>query len=142
MSNTPESLLKSIYSFYITAPKPRPDFRTLIAYIWEEDHDVDSDGDSYDPASREWTELTLSSRQTDERVDIDPYQHDPLILVVRSLDKPLAACVAYLLAQYMQSQVVDIENGSYESPESFLSVVADDFDVNAALERFSNSRYM
>ena len=45
-----------------------------IAYsLWGKAADFDSDGNSYDPESRTWTELSLILRSDkNQRIDIDP----------------------------------------------------------------------
>ena len=37
--------------FYVNAEHDRPDFRPVITYLWHDILNVDTDGDSFDPAS-------------------------------------------------------------------------------------------
>ena len=58
-----------------------------IAYsLWGQDADFDSDGNSYEPESTSWTELTLILRSDEnQRIDIDPVEEkDSLILKTTS----------------------------------------------------------
>ncbi len=57
-----------------------------VAYeLWGHGVDFDSDGDSYDPESTEWRELTLIRRpKYDLRIDIDPTPEDRNIIELRS----------------------------------------------------------
>ena len=69
--------------FHVRPAGPRPDFRVVIAFLWTEMHNVDSDGNSDNPASREWTELYLMNREkTSEVVDVSPVETSPLVLAV------------------------------------------------------------
>ena len=52
-----------------------------IAYsLWGKSANFDSDGDSYDPESTTWTELSLILRSDEnERIDIDPIEGQNLL---------------------------------------------------------------
>jgi hypothetical protein len=117
--------------FYVTAPKPRPDFRLAIVFLWHDGQNVDTDGDCEYPASHDWTELYIANRErpTEPSVSVSAHQQSPLILAVESESEHLAARVAYFLA---------VSVGS--SPERFLSHVGD-FDVEAALKRAAESPF-
>ena len=117
--------------FYVTAPNPRPDFRLVIAFLWHDDQNVDTDGDCDHPASHDWTELYIANREqpTEPPVSVSPHQQSPLVLVVESESEQMAARVAYFLA---------VSVGS--SPETFLPQVGD-FDVAAALRRAADSPF-
>lgn len=125
----------------ITAPQKRPDFRQVIAFLWREDHNVDSDGNSHNPASRDWTELYLASRETaDPPVSVSPEQQSPLVLSVESSSSSLAAKLAYYLATSTGGAVALEASDTFSSPEVLLPVIGD-FDVSAALFRAASSRY-
>jgi len=67
----------------VTAPNDRPDFRQVIALLNFEN--VDTDGDSDNPASRTWTWLHVQNRDEPyEEVDIYAKTESPLILEVDS----------------------------------------------------------
>ena len=60
---------------------PLPPFYEIPIHLWGEDVDCDSDGDSYDPDSTAWRELTLVKRPDyDQSIDIDPLESDRDIL--------------------------------------------------------------
>ena len=52
-----------------------------IAYsLWGKEADFDSDGNSYDPDSTTWTELSLILRSDEnQRIDIDPIEGQNLL---------------------------------------------------------------
>ncbi|MCR9201762.1 MAG: hypothetical protein NXI04_24210 [Planctomycetaceae bacterium] len=84
--------------YFVNAEHERPDFRLVITYLWHDFFNVDTDGDSYNPASRKWTQLYIRNRQDDSQiVDIDPATDDPLILRVESKQEYLATTIASLL---------------------------------------------
>lgn len=52
-----------------------PKFYEIAEYLWGKGVNIDSDGDSYDPKSTNWTELTLILRSDEtQRIDIDPIE--------------------------------------------------------------------
>lgn len=129
-------------TLYVLARGERPDFRQVIAFLWSEDQDVDSDGDSYPASSRTWTELTLITRnEPEERVDVDPCSDNPLVLQVVSEKRSLAARVAYLLAKHTCGAVGRSPDGPFDEPDSVKAEVGADFDLDAAQTRFYNTKY-
>ena len=52
--------------FTVRVNKPRPDFRVFIDLLYGHDHNVDIDGDSFRPESREWRQLYIKDRESDE----------------------------------------------------------------------------
>jgi len=86
--------------FYVTAPNPRPDFRLVIAFLWRDGQNVDTEGDCDHPASHDWTELYVANREepAEPPVDVSSDGQSPLVLVVKSESEYLAARVAYFLA--------------------------------------------
>lgn len=127
--------------FYISIYKQRPDFRLVIAFLWHDGQNVDTEGDSYNPASRDWTELYIKNReQPDEIVNISPHRSSPLILIVESNLEYLAARVAYFLAVVTDGRVATDQNGEFAPSEILLSRIGD-FDVDAALQRVAKSPF-
>ncbi len=52
---------------------PLPPYYEIAYSLWGKNSNFDSDGDSYDPESTSWTELTLILRsEKNQRIDIDP----------------------------------------------------------------------
>jgi hypothetical protein len=130
-----------VVKFYVRVTRPRPDFRLVLAFVWGDDVDTDTDGDSRPADSREWTELYAQNRgRKDEVFDVLPEHVEPLVLRVQSEHEWLAASVAHLLAEITGGGVSDQAAGPFVSAESVLARVGA-FDVPAAWERFRNSRY-
>ena len=125
--------------FYFQPKLPRPDFRLVITFLWGDFHNVDTDGDSYNPASREWTELYCKNREYDVEVfDTQPVLEEPLTLQVESARAELAARVVYFLAVETCSQIVDNLNGQWQEPE-WLEDQMGHFDLAAAISRSATS---
>ena len=84
----------------------RPDFRVIKVFIWGEEHNTDSEGDSYNPASRTWTELYIGSREVkDQLIDIYPLTTDPLIMKIQSPDKELAKQVTLFISEETDGEI-------------------------------------
>ena len=65
-----------------------------------EDPHIDSDGDSYDPDSTSWTELTLILRSDEnQRIDIDPIEGKNA-LMLRTTSKELKLKVLSFLKNH------------------------------------------
>lgn len=126
-------------TFHVKPAGPRPDFRLVITFLWSDSHNVDSDGDASNPASRDWTELYLMNREeTAEEVEVYPSQATPLILAVDSDREYLSARVAYFLARETRGEVA-MESGGYLSPDVLVSRLGAGFDLAAALQRADDS---
>ena len=77
---------------------PMPAFYKVAHAIWGSDTDFDSDGDSYNPESTDWRELSLTRRpEYDLRVDIDPAPEDRNIVTLRSESEELVQQVLVYL---------------------------------------------
>lgn len=80
-------------------PGPRPPYYALAEHLWGPDCNIDSDGDSSAPGDTNWTELTITLRESSEAsVSIDPVLREPLILAVWSEQIDLCAKAAIFLA--------------------------------------------
>ena len=124
-----------VTSFFVRTPNPRPNFWSIAVFLWGEQHDFDYDGDCLYPADRNWTELTLDSREREnERVDVDPVSDAPLTLKVRSERPHLAARVAYYLTIATDGVLSEEFGGKYVGASAFRERLGD-FDVESALER-------
>jgi hypothetical protein len=111
----------------------------VITLLWSEMHNVDSDGDSHNPASREWTWLYLKDRaHPQDIVEIHPVELEPLLLAVDSEQPTLAARVAFFLAREANGEVA-IEPGAFSSPDSLLPHLGVDFDHAEACRRADRS---
>jgi hypothetical protein len=132
-----------VHTFYTTTPGKRPDFRLVIAFLWHDGKSVDTEGNSYHPASRTWTELYVQNREhEDEVVTVSQYQESPLVLRVRSERQQLAARAAFFLASSCGGSVSQEFDGEYHSPERLLPLVGSDFDVAAAMQRAAQSPFV
>ena len=133
--------------FYIRPNGSRPDYRLFMAFLWHEGQDIDSDGDPYNPASKEWTCLFLCNRENKaERVMISPIIRDgtfkePLILEVKSECDYLAVRCAYFLAITTDSGVSEARNETPSEPSALVERMGAGFDVEAALRRVENSPF-
>jgi hypothetical protein len=128
--------------YFISAERERPDFRLVITFLWHDLFNVNTDGDSYNPASRTWTQLYIRNRQDSaEVVEVYPAIEAPLILRVESTKEFLAARTAYFLADFMASGVSCSENGPFVVPETILDAVGESFDVAAAKRRVESSPF-
>ncbi len=129
-----------VVKLFVRVNGPRPDFRLVLAFVWG-DADTDTDGNSRNPASREWTELYAQNRgRPDEVFNVFPASADPLVLQVQSEKEWLAAVVVHLLAEATGGGVSESDCGPFEPAASVLPRVGG-FDVPAAWERFRASPY-
>jgi hypothetical protein len=127
-------------TFFIQPKIRRPEFRTVIAFLWRESQNVDTEGDSYDPNSLEWTELYCMNRECPEEVfEVSPSADEPLTLRIDSNVSELAARVAYYLATNTESLVAANELGPWHSPDWLIDQVGN-FDLARATERARQSR--
>jgi hypothetical protein len=91
---------------FLKVNSDRPDFRIIKVFIWGEKHNTDSDGDSYNPASRTWTQLYIGSREVKgQSIDICPLTSDPLIMKIQSPDKELAKQVTLFLSEETNGEI-------------------------------------
>ena len=128
-------------AFFVTTPNPRPDFRLVLTFLWSDDRDCDTDGNSSSPASREWTELYCRNRENPTEVfDVSPVSPEPLVLLIESPHEWLAARVACFLAMECVGSVADKPDGVYSGPGELISKVGE-FDLEAAYERVRQSAF-
>ena len=87
----------------------RPDFRVVAAFLFASDqHNFDSDGNSYPFSSRKWTELELRSRIWDDYgFYLSRQKAKPLIFTICASRKYIAYAVAYFLALETQGHIID-----------------------------------
>jgi hypothetical protein len=129
--------------YFVNAERERPDFRLVITYLWHDLFNVDTEGDSQNPASRTWTELYICNRQdASEVVDVTPAADTPLVLRIESQKRYLAARTAYFLADFMSAGVAESEDGPFLKPESIQDSIGRDFDVVEAMRRVQSSLFI
>jgi hypothetical protein len=127
--------------FFIKPMDGRPDFRLVLTFIWGDQCNCDTDGNSFNPASREWTELYSHNREIPTEVfDVSLYSQEPLLLQVESPHEWLAARVAYFLAVESQGLISEQPNDTFGSPESIRARMGE-FDLEAAKERVRQSHF-
>ena len=128
--------------YFLTNIGTRPDFRLVVEFIWGEGHNCKTDGNARHPASREWTDLWIRSREVDASVvEVEPVSEDPLVLVVSSESPDLAARMALFLQEECGCLVQsDSENGPLV-PASELASATGVFNVAKAWEASKASRW-
>jgi hypothetical protein len=127
-------------TWLVEAPRERPDFRLFITFLWSEFHDVDSDGDSDNPASYEWSYLYLRNRADPaELVDIDTVEEQGRPCVrIRSEVSWLAAAAAYFLAHEGNVRVRAPAQPDWDHREALRAHLGA-FDLEAASTRANGS---
>jgi len=117
---------------FLQSRGPRPDFRLVITFLWADLHNVDTDGNSYNPASRDWTELYCQNRENKaETFNVAPASESPLTLEVESNLPELAARVAYFLATETSAVVSSELSGPWQEA-AVLRESLGSFDLAAA----------
>lgn len=120
---------------YIKPTLSRPPFSVVATFLWGQETDFDSDGNSITPSDASWTELTLISRADRiERVDITPSQTSPLVLKVASNGHRLAHKVAYFISITTDGEVSYSPESEWTKPESLVSTVSNFNLYKATLE--------
>ncbi len=54
--------------FYVMPLNDRPDYRLVLTFIWSDQRNCDTAGNSSNPASHEWTELYCRNRENEPEV--------------------------------------------------------------------------
>jgi hypothetical protein len=104
----------------------------VITFLWGDFHNVDTDGNSYNPASRDWTELYCQNRENEtETFNVSPVSASPLTLEVESDLPELAARVVYFLATKTNAVVASNPSGPWHQAASLTKSLGS-FDLAAA----------
>jgi hypothetical protein len=128
-------------TLFIQPSTPRPDFRLVITFLWDDLHNVDTEGDAQNPASKEWTELYCKDRECEQQAfAVEAVSDEPLTLRIRSEMSEMAARVAFFLATETRSLVAESDAGPWHSPEWLIDQVGG-FDLAEAKERVVRSRW-
>ncbi len=86
-----------------------PPYYEVAHALWGKDCGFDSDGDSYDPESKKWTELTLIKRPGyDERIDIDPIDGSNGLLRLRATTENALEKVCEFLSNAGSVERIDV----------------------------------
>lgn len=121
--------------YYLQTDAPRPDYRLIITFLWNDDHDVDTDGDARNPASKTWTDLYCSDRaRPSDHFEVEVISGERPQIIVESPNKEIAARVALFLSSELKVEVGP-------SRAELASQCGRDFDVDAAFERTRLSRW-
>ena len=84
---------------YFKTSELRPDFRLICEWVSENVHNVDTEGDSHNPASKEWTWLYLSNRKIkNEYAEIGQIKDNPEIYEIESSKAEFGYFLAYFLS--------------------------------------------
>jgi hypothetical protein len=128
------------YHYFVQVDGPMPDFRTIITFLWSDFHNVDSDGNSHNPASRDWSELYLQNREKEnEVIEIFSEEEEPKILRVVSSDRLLALGVAYFLVHWSSGEILDAETKSPVNQQPVMDELELSFDLLTRVERAEKS---
>ena len=128
-------------TLYVQPAGLRPDFRLVLAFVWGDAANCDTDGNAHYPADRGWTNLYAWNRSRPGEVfDVTVARETPLILEVDSPIEWLAVAVAYLLAVASAGIVSTDPNGPFTSASALQSRVGE-FDVDAAWLRYRLSPF-
>ncbi|MBL0018421.1 MAG: hypothetical protein IPP17_18785 [Bacteroidetes bacterium] len=126
-------------NYFTTSTPTRPDFRLFSVFLWGDDHNFDSEGDSYNPASQTWTWLYMRSREyKDASFEIAQSDLNPEWMEISSTDVFIARRVAYFLARETDSPIL-LPDGTSQSLESLADALGQTFDLQAALQRADKS---
>ena len=129
-------------SYFVKPGGPRPAFTVVIAFLWSDGHNVDTEGNSYDPASRSWTELYIGNRECEEEfVEVFPQDEDAplLVLCVTSDHDEIAARVAWFLTTETAGTVAETPAGPFQSADVLIPRLGAGFDLQAAIRRARES---
>ena len=127
------------YKIKVLVNSDRPDFRLFWIFLWGEDHSIDSDGDSYNPASRTWTWLYMSSRELkNQHFEINQVDENSLTFEVVSENEFLAKRVAFFLSKETNGNICWEDNNIYGF-DFLADKLGDDFNLASALRRAYNS---
>ncbi|HEX8328048.1 MAG TPA: hypothetical protein VF629_10950 [Hymenobacter sp.] len=128
-----------VYSIRIKVNGLRPDFRVVTSFIWDDFYNTDSEGNSYNPASREWTWLYQCDRQrANYSFEIESVDESPGVFEVNATTEALGSRVAYFLARETNGSILDDEG--FEAPiDSIAGKLGSNFNLLEALNRADNS---
>lgn len=128
------------HQFFVRIDGPMPDYRTVISFLWSDLHNVDSDGDSHNPASREWTELYLRDRENEEDVvEIVPVESESGILRIVSPYRAMSLGVAYFLVHWASGKILDAETKAHLNEKAVIDELEVSFDLLKRIERAEQS---
>ena len=119
---------------------PLPDFRVVVSFLWGGAHPVDTEGDCRWPADRDWTELHVRSRTTNQVVDVLPADGRPGVLAIESEWPELVARVALFLAIETGGAVSDEAGGRLDTAR-LSERTGSGFSIDEASRRAQATRF-
>jgi hypothetical protein len=127
-----------VHTWFLPPLSSKPDFRLVISFLWDDLHNVDTEGDADNPASLSWTWLHVRNRQAPfEAVEIDEAEDGSRRVRVRSVERWMAAAVAFFLAKESGCSVS--RDGVEWITADALRADASEFDLEAGLARAASS---
>ncbi len=112
--------------FIVRVNKSRPDFRVFIDLLYGHGHNVDTDGNSFRPESREWTDLYIKDRESDEPpVLITQSENDKLEFEITSKSERLEELSAIYLYKYCGESI------------SKSNSILNDEEINSLISKYS-----
>ncbi|WP_271765973.1 hypothetical protein [Aquimarina algiphila] len=91
---------------YFKTDELRPDFRLVCEWVSDEIHSIDTDGDSHNPASKEWTWLYLTNRKIEnEYAEIGQIKENSEIYEIESSKAEFGYFLAYFLAKETKAKI-------------------------------------
>lgn len=127
------------HEFFVRLEGPRPDYRTLISFLWSDFHNVDSDGDSFNPASREWTCLYLQNREKEEEFVEIAKVGEPVFLHVVSPFRSIALGIAYFLVHWSSGEIFEANSDEPLDQKLVIDELEATFDLLTRIERAEHS---
>lgn len=128
------------FKLYLKLLKERPDFRLIITWLWKDFHNVDTDGNASNPASKVWTELYVQNRENKEEIiQVYPISENPLILQISASQEQLVYRVTYFLSLASEGEISLNEELTQLIDKEFLLEGIKDFNIKESLERVKNS---
>lgn len=85
----------------------RPDFRVFADLLFGYERNVDSEGDAFPVFSREWRELYLKDRESEEPpIEIHAKEADPLRFEIESKSKRLEELTSIYMYKYCGESII------------------------------------
>lgn len=125
---------------YFKTKELRPDFRLVCEWVSENINSIDTEGDSHNPASREWTWLYLSNRRLEnEDAEIGQTQEHKEIYEIESSKEEFGWFLAYFLAKETNA-IVSLDKKFEKLIElNDLKSKVVNYDIDQSLKRTHNS---
>lgn len=128
------------YKLYINTTALRPDFRLVCHWVSKDIHNLDTDGDSLNPASREWTFLYLANRENkNEYATISQDEEKVDVYLIESSTEEFGYLLTYFLAEEMNAIVSLNDDFANLIEQKDLKAKLSKYNLEEALNRTNNS---